>query len=88
MKVLFKSEKKVCKHFSDNMPPHIIEKKIIIDFFANLPIESLKELVNFKEIDFENRELWNDFNNIEILSQLRDENVVKYTCELYLENND
>ena len=40
----------------------------------------------FQEIDFENKELWNDYNKQDLLSQLRDENVVQYTCELYIES--
>jgi len=85
MKTLFKSESKTPKHIANNMPKDVIEKTFILNFFKELPIESLKKLINFQEIDFENKELWNDYRKQEMLSQLRDENVVQYTCELYLD---
>ena len=38
-------------------------------------------------MDFENKELWDIPRNRELLSQLRNENVVQYTCELYLDTD-
>jgi hypothetical protein len=84
MKELFISEKKVSKYSLRVIPKRVIEKQFIMDFFKEMPIENLKKLINFQEIDFENKELWNDYNKQELLSQLRDENVVQYTCELYI----
>jgi hypothetical protein len=86
MKKLFKSEQKISKYYRTDASKYVVEKQIIMDFFAKMPIESLKKLINFQEIDFENKELWNDYNKQEMLSQLRDENVVQYTCELYIES--
>jgi hypothetical protein len=84
MEKLFKSEQKTPKHIANNTPKEVVEKTFILNFFKELPIESLKKLINFQEIDFENSKLWEDPKKRELLSQLRDENVVKYTCELSL----
>lgn len=86
MKKIFRSEQKVSKHYRTHAPKDVVEKQIIMDFFTKIPIESLKKLINFQEIDFENKKLWNDYDKQELLSQLRDENVVQYTCELYIES--
>ena len=83
---LFVGEQKTSKDQLREIPKDVIEKNFILNFFKQLPIEGLKKLVNFQEIDFENQELWEDSKKRELLSQLRDENVVKYTCELYLES--
>jgi len=91
MKTLFKSEQKTPKHITNNTPKDVIEKTFILNFFKELPIESLKKLINFKEIDFENKNLWGDAREdkylYELLCQLRNENVVQYTCELYLDTD-
>ena len=84
MKTLFKGESKTPKYIIGNMSKNIIEKRIIMEFLHELPIEELKKLINFQEIDYEKKELWDDCKNREMLMQLRDENVVKYTFELYL----
>ncbi len=85
---LFRSDYKFTKQTLDNIPKEVIEKQFIINFFKELPIESLKKLINFKEIDFENKNLWGDSREnkylYELLSQLRIENTVQYTCELKL----
>ena len=86
MKKRFRSEQKVSKYYRTHAPKDVVEKQIIMDFFTKIPIESLKELINFQEIDFENKKLWNDYDKQELLSQLRYENVVQYTCELYIES--
>jgi hypothetical protein len=85
---LFRSDYKFTKQTLDNIPKEVIEKQFIINFFRELPIERLKKLINFKEIDFENKNLWGDSREdkylYELLSQLRIENAVQYTCELKL----
>ena len=87
-KQLFKSNYKVSKETLNNIPKEIIEKQFIINFFNELPIESLKKLINFKEIDFKNKNLWCDSREdkylYELLSQLTIEDTVQYTCELKL----
>lgn len=86
MKKLFKSEVKISSNLFEitKVPKNVIEKEFIINFFKELPIESLKELINFKKLDFKNRELWGDYSNIDMLKELQKENVIKFTCELYL----
>ena len=87
-KQLFKSNYKFSKETLNNIPKEVIEKRFVINFFNDLPIESLKKLINFKEIDFENKNLWEDSREdkylYELLSQLRIENTIQYTCELKL----
>ena len=91
MKTLFKSESKTPKYIIDKTPKDIVEKTFIVNFFEQLPIESLKKLINFKEIDFENKKLWGDSREdkmlYELLCQLRDENVILHSCELYLDKD-
>ena len=85
---LFKSNYRFSKETLNNISKEVIEKQFIINFFNELPIESLKKLINFKEIDFKNKNLWGDSREdkhlYESLSQLRMENAVQYTCELKL----
>jgi myo-inositol-1-phosphate synthase len=88
MKKLFKSEQTIPKHTSNRVPKDVIEKTFILNFFRNLPIEGLKKLINFKEFDYQNEDLWNNPDNIEILSILKAKNVVQYTCEIYLEDEN
>ena len=59
MKKIFRSEQKVSKYYRTHAPKDVVEKQIIMDFFTKIPIESLKKLINFQEIDFENKKLWN-----------------------------
>lgn len=37
----------------------LMQKDFIVKFLSELPFDKLKELVNFKEIDYENQELIN-----------------------------
>ena len=90
MKLHHKSEAKISKLTLSSLPQHFkerSEREFILNFFDKLPIEDLKKLISFKEIDFEKTELWKDYENHEFLNQLRDENVIKYTCELYLDTD-
>ena len=89
MKKLFKKQEILRKHITNNIPKEEIERIFIMTFFKELPIESLKKLINFKEIDFENKNLWGDSREdkhlYELLCKLRNENSVQYSCELFLE---
>lgn len=91
MKTLIKSEQKTKKYKTIEIPKDVIEKHFIMNFFKALPVESLKKLINFKEIDFENKKLWGDSREdkmlYELLCQLRDENVILHSCELYLDTD-
>lgn len=90
MKQLFKAEAKVSKVAINELPKDYkdkMEKDFIINFLGGLPIEGLKELINFKEIDFENKDLWAVYENQEMLTQLRYENVLKFSAELSLETD-
>lgn len=60
MKTIYKSEVKITKEFLDNVgfSKDHIEKDFIIKFLTEMPFDKLKELVNFKEIDYKDKELW------------------------------
>lgn len=70
-------------------PKDIIEKSLIMDFIKDIPLESLKKLVNFKEIDFDNTELqikaMTDERLFDLLYELRYKNTVQYEYELWLD---
>ena len=88
MEKYFKSESKISKQTLNNVSKDVIEKTVIVNFLKELPIDILKKLINIKEIDFKNKNLWGDSREdkrlYELLCQLRNENVVQYTCELFL----
>jgi hypothetical protein len=88
MKKLFEKQETLKKHITNNTSKDVIERSFILNFFKELPIESLKKLINFKEIDFENKNLWGDKHLYKLLCQLRSEKVVQYTCELYLDTDE
>ncbi len=85
MKELFRDEKRIPKSIINDASKEIIEKQIVMDFFNKLPIDALKKLVNFQEIDFKNLDLWANENLQELLCRLADINHVQYSCEIYLE---
>lgn len=89
MKELFKNETKISKDIFDNIPKEAIERNIVMSFLGGLPIEKLKNLVNIKEFDFENKNLWGDSREDEhlyhLLCMLRAENIILFKCEMYLD---
>jgi len=82
METIFKSEYKVHKKFINNINKDVIERKFILDSLKELPIDKLKRLVNFEEIDFENKKIWDDPVNLNLLDKLRSEKVVLYLLEI------
>lgn len=64
------------------------EREFIVSFLRSLPIEHLKTLVNFTEIDFKNPSLWGDSREsnylYEKLTRLRKLNAVEFNAEIYL----
>lgn len=89
MKELFKNETKISKDIFDNIPKEAIERNVIMSFLGGLPIEKLKNLVNIKEFDFENKNLCGytreDKYLYHLLCRLRTENIVLFKCEMYLD---
>ena len=89
MKTIYKSQAEVFKFETENVPKDVIERTFIFNFFKESPIDSLKKLINFKEIDFNNKKLWGDSREdkqlYELLIKLRNDNKILYTCELYLD---
>lgn len=62
MKNIYNSEVKITKEFLNDVsiPKEVLEKDFIIKFLTELPFDKLKKLVNFKELDYENKELCNE----------------------------
>lgn len=85
MKEKFKKNSQVNKMTLDYVPKEVIEREIIFDFIHQLPIESLKKLVNLKEIDPENNLHWENKKNTDLLAHLKMINSVEYTCEIFLD---
>lgn len=87
MEILYKSEKKIMDDAFQIAPKDLIEKHFIIDFFKSLPIEDLKRLINYREINFNNQELYKESQRMtEKLNQLKNERVILLTAEMYLDN--
>ena len=83
----YKAEARIQIYELENVPKEVIERKFIIDFFKSLPIEELKRLINYKEYDYRNKELWLQAGeNYHYLSQLQDERVIKIEANIWLDN--
>jgi hypothetical protein len=87
MKQQFKSEVKIMEYEFERVPKELIEKRFILNFFESLPIEDLKRLINYKEINFNNKDLWNESPRMrEKLNELRYERVILLTADVWLDN--
>ena len=61
-----------------------IEREAIMRFLKDLPLDKLKKLVNFKEINPSKIELWNDYDLQDELKRLKFEGLVKIKTHLKL----
>ena len=87
MKIQHKQQAKIMVHEFERVPKDVIEKRFIIDFFKNLPIEDLKKLINYKEINFNDENLWRVGAKMsERLNELRHENAVLIEADIWLDN--
>ena len=59
-----------------------IIKDFIMNFFHGLPIQVLKEIVNFQETDFEDITAWENTKSINLLRELEQEDVLLFAAEL------
>lgn len=88
MKKLYRSEAKTYKRTIEDVSKDIIEKQFIFRFFQSLPLDKLKEMIKFEELDFNDKALIerskNDIVLKTILSELKKDNCVKYICEIEL----
>jgi hypothetical protein len=62
MKNIYRSEVKITKEFLNDVsiPKDRLEKDFIIKFLTEMPFDKLKELVSFKEFDYEDHNLCNE----------------------------
>lgn len=87
MKIQHKMEAKIMAYEFERIPKDVIEKKIILDFFKELPIDDLKRLINYNEINFNDKSLWRvSLGMSEKLNQLRHERVVLIEADIWLDN--
>lgn len=61
-KTIYRSEVKITKEFINDVAitKEVMERDFIIKFLTEIPFDKLKELVNFKELDYENQDLCNE----------------------------
>jgi len=89
MENIFKSECKIPMVTILNVPKEVIERQFIMNFFNDIPIESLKKLINFQEIDFNNKNLCGDSREdkhlYELLCQLQFEDSLLLRCRINLD---
>jgi hypothetical protein len=68
-----------------NVPREVVEKHFIMDFLAGIPLDDLKKLVGFDQLDPSDREKWIGNPDIpERLYELRTQGVVLYEAELII----
>lgn len=59
-----------------------LQRDFMITFLNQLPTEELKKLVSFKEIDYEDKELYNDPKNIDLLEELKQRGDVQLEAKI------
>lgn len=69
---------------NSNIPLEVIEREAIMKFLKDLPLDKLKKLVNFKEINPDKIELWNDYDLQDELKNLKFQGLVKIKTQLKL----
>lgn len=89
MEIQYKKEAKIMAFEFERIPKEIIEKKFIISFFEELPIEDLKRLINYKEINYNDQNQWEVSSEMcERLSQLRFERAILIEATISLDNGE
>ena len=69
--MLYRNEQRVRNEYVRNVPKDVIEKKAIMDFLKQLPLDKLKALLSYTEINPDNPKLWEDYDMQDLLKQLR-----------------
>jgi hypothetical protein len=71
---------------SDTFPIYmkIAEKQFMSSFFREIPMEDLKKLVNFRVLDPDNQQDWEDKNYTPILQNLREMDNVLFSSKLVI----
>lgn len=68
---LYRNEQRVRNEYVRNVPKDVIEKRAIMDFIKQLPLDKLKALLSYTEINPDNPKLWEDYDLQDLLKQLR-----------------
>lgn len=92
MSKLYSKSVKVTKQFLTDavITKEQIEKDFIYKFLNELPLDKLKEIVNFKEFDYENKELCNEaidnysYGLQEKLNHLKSLKAIEFNASLIL----
>lgn len=77
----YQSRVEISKLFIKIVPKESVEKDFIINFLGSLPVEKLKLMVNFKEIDYENQPSCEDYG-LEFLQRLQSKEVLLLIAEI------
>lgn len=87
MEIQYKSEAKIMDYEFSIVPKDVIEKRFIIDFFNSLPIEDLKRLISYKEINYNDEKLWKESPEMyERLTHLRNQRIILLQANIWLDN--
>lgn len=76
--------RQVLKETFNHVEKEVIEKDIIIYLLKGLPIEKLKSMVCFSEINPDNKELWSSCNShLRLtLEYCKENNIIEYHAEI------
>lgn len=89
MEELYRAENRFMTEVLNIVPKEVIEKRFIIGFLQELPLNKLKQLVNFKEINPKSETFYID-NPIErerefqLRNELRSLNQIEFRAKLTL----
>lgn len=87
MKIQYKKECKISDYVFESAHKAVIEKRFILDFFEGLPVEDLKRLISYKEINHKDKSLWlKDIETRRKLEELMNERVVLLEANIWLDN--
>jgi len=87
MEQLHKGEREVLYDIYERTPKEVIEKSFIMDFFSNLPLDDLKRMINYKEINYNTQHLQSlNQRQLDKLKELRNRRTILITAELCLDN--
>lgn len=88
MSTKYSNKNLVRKDIFESVPNKVVEKQFILDFLKAMPLDKLKKLVSFEEIDFENKQIIEqskiDANIREKIIHLRQKESIEYYCELIM----
>ena len=80
----FKGESHIQRTTLLHVPKDVVEENLIFDFLKQLPINGLKRLLNFQEVDFEDKDMRKGLNDKELFDHLERMGPVEYRMKIDL----